>query len=163
MASLSKSVVIHAEPERVFAYVTEPSRLPEWLPSMVEVRNVVGTGAGQQYEWTYKMAGLLLRGQSTVVEYLPNNCAVHQSIGTIGSDWTLAAEPHEEGAMLRIEVEYSVPVPVLGKLAERLAVNRDARDFALAFDNVKETLENQSQVLVDSLERSPQSAWPKPT
>jgi len=127
--------VIHAAPERVFAYVTEPSLLPEWFPSMVEVRNVVGTGAGQQYEWTYKMAGLLLRGQSTVVEYVPNQCAV-----------------------LHIEVEYSVPVPVLGKLAERLAVSRDARDFALAFDKVKETLENQPQVAVDEFERSPQSA-----
>lgn len=127
--------MIHAAPERVFAYVTEPSLLPEWLPSMVEVRNVVGTGAGQQYEWTYKMAGLLLRGQSTVVEYVPNQCAV-----------------------LHIEVEYSVPVPVLGKLAERLAVSRDARDFALAFDKVKETLENQPQVAVDEFERSPQSA-----
>jgi hypothetical protein len=142
MSSLHRSVVIHADPERVFAHVTEPSLLPDWLPSMVEVRNVVGTGAGQQYEWTYKMAGLLLRGQSTVVEYVPNQCAVHQSIGTIGSDWTLAVDPHEEGAVLRIDVEYSVPVPVLGKLAERLAVNRDARDFALAFDNVKDTLEN---------------------
>jgi len=142
MASLNRSVVINADPERVFAYVTEPSLLPEWLPSMVEVRNVVGTGAGQQYEWTYKMAGLLLRGQSTVVEYVPNHCAVHQSIGTIGSDWTLAVDPHEDGAVLRIDVEYNVPVPVLGKLAERLAVNRDARDFALAFDNVKDTLEN---------------------
>jgi len=150
--------VIHAAPERVFAYVTEPSLLPEWLPSMVEVRNVVGTGAGQQYEWTYKMAGLLLRGQSTMVEYVPNQCAVHQSIGTIGSDWTLTVEPHEERAVLHIEVEYSVPVPVLGKLAERLAVSRDARDFALAFDNVKETLENQPQVAVDEFERSPQSA-----
>jgi len=150
--------VIHAAPERVFAYVTEPSLLPEWLPSMVEVRNVVGTGAGQQYEWTYKMAGLLLRGQSTMVEYVPNQCAVHQSIGTIGSDWTLTVEPHEERAVLHIEVEYSVPVPVLGKLAERLAVSRDARDFALAFDNVKETLENQPQVVVDEFERSPQSA-----
>ncbi|MDH3654511.1 MAG: hypothetical protein OEN21_09605 [Myxococcales bacterium] len=88
------------------------------------------------------MAGLRLRGQSTVVEYPPNNCAVHQSIGTIGSGWTLAVEPYEEGAVLRIDIEYSVPVPVLGKLAVRLAVRRDARDFALAFDNIKEMIEN---------------------
>lgn len=142
MASLTKSVVIHAAPERVFAYATDPSKLPEWLPSMVEVRNVVGTGAGQQYEWTYKMAGLLLRGQSTAVEHLPGSCAVHQSIGMIGSDWTVAVEPHEEGAVLRIDVEYSVPVPVLGKLAERLALNRDAREFAHAFENLKDTLES---------------------
>jgi ribosome-associated toxin RatA of RatAB toxin-antitoxin module len=141
MASLTKSTVIQAAPERVFAYVTDPSKLPEWLPSMVEVRNVIGTGAGQQYEWTYKMAGLLLRGQSTAVEYVPNKCAVHQSIGTVSSDWTIQVQPHDESSLLRIDVEYSVPVPVLGRLAERLALRRDARDFALAFENIKETLE----------------------
>lgn len=142
MASLSKNAVIHAPPDRVFAYVTAPSNFPDWLPSMVEVRNVLGAGAGQQYEWTYKMAGMLLRGQSTVVEYTPNQRAVLQSIGSIGSDWTFTVEPHEAGALLRIEVEYSVPVPVLGKLAERLALNRDARDFALAFENIKDRLES---------------------
>ena len=142
MATLSKSAAIHAPPDRVFAYVTAPSNFADWLPSMVEVRNVLGAGAGQQYEWTYKMAGMLLRGQSTVVEYTPNQRAVFQSIGSIGSDWTFTVEPHEAGALLRIEVEYSVPVPVLGKLAERLALNRDARDFTLAFENIKDRLES---------------------
>ena len=115
--------------------------MAEWLASMVEVRNVVGEGAGQQYEWTYKMAGLLLRGQSIVVELVPHERAVHQSIGTIGSTWTLAVEPHQEGTHLTVEVEYAVPVPVLGKLAERLARRRDARDLELSLANVKETLE----------------------
>ncbi|RZV55526.1 MAG: SRPBCC family protein [Deltaproteobacteria bacterium] len=141
MASLSKNAVIHAPPDPVFAYVSDPSKFPEWLPSMVEVRNVLGAGAGQQYEWTYKMAGMLLRGQSTVVEYTPNQRVVLQSIGSIGSDWTFTVEPHEAGALLRIEVEYSVPVPVLGRLAERLALSRDAREFAVGFDNLKEALE----------------------
>lgn len=142
MASLSKSTVIQAPPDRVFGYVCEPSNFPDWLPSMVEVRNVVGEGAGQQYEWTYKMAGMLLRGQSTMLEHNPNQRAVLQSIGSIGSEWTFTVEPHEEGALLRIDVEYSVPFPVLGRLAERLALRRDSRDFALAFENIKDTLEN---------------------
>ena len=155
LASLSKSAVIHAPLDQLFSYVTEPTKLPEWLPSMVEVRNLLGAGAGQQYEWTYKMAGILLRGQSIVVEYRPNQCAVHQSIGSIGSDWTIAVEPHPHGAVLRIDVEYSVPVPVLGRLAERLALSRDARDFAVAFDNVKETLENHSNAGVDVIDPAP--------
>ena len=54
MATVKKSTVINAPPDRVFAYTTEPAAMPEWLAKMVEVRNVVGTGEGQQYEWTYK-------------------------------------------------------------------------------------------------------------
>ena len=87
------------------------------------------------------MAGLLLRGQSTVVELVPDERAVHQSIGTIGSAWTFTVEPHDGGTALTVEVEYTVPVPVLGKLAEKLAVRRDTRDLEAALVNVKDTLE----------------------
>lgn len=141
MTVVKKEVVVGAPVERVFAYVTEPTTLADWLPSMVGVQGVIGSGLGQQYEWTYKMAGLLLRGQSTVVELIPNQCAVHQSIGTIGSTWTFTVEPHDGGTALTVEVAYTVPVPVLGRLAEKLAVRRDTRDLENALVNVKETLE----------------------
>jgi uncharacterized membrane protein len=141
MASWKSSIVIHAPADRVFAYVDDPMNLVEWLPTMIEIRNVIGTGAGQQQEWTYKMAGLLLRGQATVVEHVPNKSAVHQTIGMISSNFGYAVEPHEEGSVLTLEVEYSVPIPVLGKLAEHIALRRNERDFQIALENVKETLE----------------------
>jgi len=141
MPSWKNTIVIHAPPDRVFAYVDDPMNLVDWLPGMVEIRNVIGTGAGQQQEWTYKMAGLLLRGQATVVEYVPNQSSVHQTIGTINSDFRYAVEPHEEGTTLTLEVEYSVPMPVLGRLAEHIALRRNAREFELGLHNVKETLE----------------------
>ncbi|MGB5548651.1 MAG: SRPBCC family protein, partial [Polyangiales bacterium] len=118
-----------------------PGTLPDWLPSMFEVRNVIGTGAGQQYEWTYKMAGLLLRGQSTGIEHVPDERAVHQNIGMIGAIWGYTVEPHQEGTTLTIDVEYSIPIPVLGKLAEHIAIRRNKREFDMALTNVKETLE----------------------
>lgn len=142
MTVVRKEVVVDAPVERVFAYINEPTTLSEWLPSMVGVQGVIGSGLGQQYEWTYKMAGLLLRGQSTIVEMVPNERAVHQSIGTIGSIWTYTVEPHDGGTALTVEVEYTVPIPVLGKLAEKIAVRRDARDLEAALVNVKETLEH---------------------
>jgi len=140
MVSVRKSVVISAPPDRVFDYVTEPSTMAEWLTKMVEVRDIVGTGEGQQYEWTYKYAGLLLRGQSVVVQHVPNRLAVSQSIGMIGSTWTFRVEPHEEGSTLTIEVEYSVPIPVLGKIAEHVAVRLDARDLETSLTNVQDML-----------------------
>jgi hypothetical protein len=125
----------------VFAYVDDPMTLVEWLPSMIEIRNVIGTGAGQQQEWTYKMVGLLLRGQATVVEHVSHQSAVHQTIGMISSNFGYAVEPLEEGSVLTLEVEYSVPIPVLGKLAEHIVLRRNEREFQMALENVKETLE----------------------
>ncbi len=141
MQSWSSSIVIHAPTDRVFAYVDDPMNLVEWLPGMVEIRNVVGTGAGQQQEWTYKMAGLLLRGQAVVVEHVPNHRAVHQTIGMIHSNFAYSVESHEEGSKLSLDIEYTVPIPVLGKLAEHIAHRRNTREFALALENVKERLE----------------------
>lgn len=142
MAAWKNSIVIHAPVDGVFAYVDEPMRLGEWLPHIVEVRNVIGTGAGQQFEWTAKMAGLLLRGQSTVIEHVPNHCGVHQTIGMVSSIFGYAVEACAEGTTLTLEVEYTVPMPLLGRLAERVLINRNTRELELALINVKETLEN---------------------
>jgi carbon monoxide dehydrogenase subunit G len=141
LASWKNSIVIHAPVDRVFAYVDEPANLAAWLPSIMEVRNVIGTGAGQQFEWTAKMAGFLLRGQSTVVEHVPNKCGVHQTIGMVSSTFEYTVEPHEEGTVLTLEVEYSVPIPLLGRLAEHVLLRRNVREFDLALTNVKDLME----------------------
>ena len=141
MASWKDSILIHAPPQDVFAYVDDPRELPTWLPSMIEVRNVIGTGLGQQYEYTYKMGGLQLRGTNIVIEHVPNERGLHQVIGMISALWDYSVEPHPEGTLLNIEVEYSVPIPVLGRLAERLAIKQNAASFELALINVKDVME----------------------
>lgn len=135
------SIVIHAPTDRVFAYVDAPMNMPEWLPGMVEVRNVIGTGAGQQYEWTYKMAGILMRGQAVVIEHVPGQCTMHHNIGTISAIWRCHVEPHEEGTLLAFELEYSIPIPLVGKLAEHIVMSRNEREFDLSLQNVKDAVE----------------------
>ena len=156
MASWKNSVAIAAPANRVFAYVDDPTNLPIWLPTMVEVRNVIGTGAGQQFEWTSRMAGSLLRGQSTVIEHVPNVHGLHQSIGMVNSTFGYTVEsigmvnstfgytvePHEDGASLTVEIQYLVPVPVLGKLAERVLLRRNAREFEVGIVTIKDVLEH---------------------
>ena len=141
MKSWKNSIVIHAPADQVFAYLDDPMNMAAWLPQAVEVRNVIGTGAGQQFEWTAKMAGLLLRGQSTIVEHVPNRSAVHQSIGMVSSTLAYSVEPQDDGTELTLEVEYDVPILLIGRLAENILVRRNAREFDLALVTVKETLE----------------------
>ena len=142
MASWKNSIIIHASPDRVFAYVDDPMKLVEWIPGLMAVDDVIGSGAGQQQEFTAKMAGIRLHGQSVVVEHVPNKCAVHQLVGMVHATFGYFVEPHDEGTRLTLEVEYSVPIPVLGKLAEHLVIKRNARELELALVNVKETLES---------------------
>ena len=141
IASWKNSISIHAPADQVFAYVDEPMNYPTWLPNMVEVRNVIGEGIGQQYEWTFKMGGLLHRGQTVIVEYVPHKSASHQIIGNIDALWEYDVEPQDEGTLLTIGVEYSVPIPVLGRLAEHIVVRELGRQFDVALQNVKDVME----------------------
>ncbi len=141
LMKVDESIVIDASPDAVFAYVTDPAKMAEWLPSMVEARNIVGTGEGQQYEWTYKMGGILFRGQSVVVEQVPSKLAVFQTIGAVDSTWTFQLDGANGGTRFRLTIEYEVPMPVLGKLAERLLAKRHERSIGLALVNAKDTLE----------------------
>ena len=142
MASWKNSIVIHAPVKRVFAYVDDAEKLVEWLPGMIEVHDITGRGAGQQQAWTYKMAGVHLHGEAVVVEHVPNSHAVHQTIGMIQSNFAYTVEPHEAGTLLILEVDYTIPIPVLGKLAERFVLARNSRELELALLNVKETTES---------------------
>ena len=141
MRTLRQSVEISAPPDEVFAYVTEPSTLAEWIPPMVEARDIVGSGEGAQYEWTYKLAGMLFHGQSVVVEEVPSERSVHQTIGAINSTWTFEVAPCEKGTELTLDIVYEVPLPVLGKLAERVIGQRDKRNLDAALANVKDVME----------------------
>jgi uncharacterized protein YndB with AHSA1/START domain len=70
MIKANKSVYINAPVEKVFAYLEDPSNLPEVWPSMVEVRNIKDEADGKKnYEWTYKMAGVNINGFSETLEY----------------------------------------------------------------------------------------------
>ena len=141
LVSYEGSIVINAPVSEVFAYVNAPATIANWMTAMVEVRNVIGSGAGLQWDWTYKMAGIHVRGQSVIVDYIPDECATHQAIGMLDANWTNIVEPQDGGTKLTMKLEYTIPVPVLGKLAEHLTIRRNARELDTSLLNLKETLE----------------------
>lgn len=141
MANVNRSITINAPLEKVFNYLSDPNAQPEWVPSLVSVTDVTGSGEGQQYRWTYKMAGVLLNGETTVTEHIPNKRRVTQSKGGVISTWIIKLEPNDGGTMMELDIEYTVPVPVLGKLAEKLVLKRNEREADLAMTNIKEQME----------------------
>ena len=141
MAKLERSITINAPVEKVFTYIEDPMSNPEWLPSMMEVKDVVGEGAEKRFRWAYKMVGMRLEGESTTTEHVPNQRIVVQTKGGASSTWTWTFEPHDAGTKVILVVEYTIPIPVLGKLAEALVVKQNERELDLAMANIKMRME----------------------
>ncbi|MFC2029943.1 SRPBCC family protein [Chloroflexota bacterium] len=61
-AKVEKTITINAPVEKVLAYVEEPSNVPEYWPSVIEVKDVDPLpNGGARYGWLYKMAACDLR------------------------------------------------------------------------------------------------------
>jgi uncharacterized membrane protein len=141
MPNTNSSINISAPVEKVFAYVTDPMNLPEWFVGLTEVTDVTGSGVGQHYHWKYSMVGIPLHGKTTVAEQVPNERVVVESKGGVTSALTYKFTSNQGGTKVDVESEYTIPVPVLGRLAEKLVLKRNQRETQMSMENIKERME----------------------
>ena len=142
MAKFTRDVLIHTPVDKVFKYHSDPTNQPEYWPSMLEVKNVKEQPGGRrEYKWVYKMAGIRLQGSTETTEFVENERIVTKSTGGIESTFTYQYKPEGEGTRLSVDMEYKVPVPVLGKLAEALIIKLNEREADSTLANLKDRLE----------------------
>ena len=142
MAKITKSVTINAPVEKVYAFMSEPTNLPEIWPSMVEVKDVQPSPAGgYNFSWVYKMAGVRFDGASETTEAISNQCVVTKSTKGIESTFVWMYEPEDGGTKLTVETEYTVPIPLLGKLAEAFIVKQNQHEADVMLANLKARME----------------------
>ena len=143
MEKVERSVTVDAPVEKVFDYIVDPSNGPEFITSTLEVNDVTRTeqGVGTHYRWTYKLAGMRMEGESTFTECVPNKRLVSESKGGIPSTWTYTFEPQGDRTRMTTVIEYTIPIPVLGKVAEALVLKQKKREASMAMKNIKATME----------------------
>jgi len=142
MAKMTKSVTISAPVEKVFAFLSEPTNLPEIWPSMVEVKDVQPSPVGgYNFSWVYKMAGMRFDGGSETTESIPNQRTVTKSTKGIESTFVWMYESNDSGTKLTVEIEYIVPIPLLGKLAESFILKQNEHEADVLLANLKARME----------------------
>jgi uncharacterized membrane protein len=141
MQTIDQNITINAPASKVYEFLKDTSKLTSWMVSLGEVSNVKGEGVGQTYDWIYRMAGIPLKGSTTVVEDVPNERVKTKSSGGIDSSFLFTFASDGDTTKLNLRVDYSVPVPVLGALAEKLIVGRNRRESMTGLENLKELLE----------------------
>jgi uncharacterized membrane protein len=142
MVKITRSIVIHAPVEKIFNYQSDPTNLPEIWPSMVEIKNVQPSASGgKDFGWVYKMAGMRFDGASETTEQVVNQRLVTRSVKGIESNFVWTFKPEEDGTRLTLEVEYNVPIPLLGKLAEAFIVKQNEHEADVMLANLKARME----------------------
>lgn len=142
MAKITREILINAPVEKVFEYHSNPMNGPEYWPSMMEVKDLEEQpGGGWNYNWVYKMAGIRLEGSTENAEFVENERIVTKGSGGVESTFVYGYKPEGEGTRLTMEVEYVVPVPVLGKLAEAFILKVNEREADTVMGNLKDRLE----------------------
>lgn len=139
--TVRRELDVNASAERVWALITDPLRMPAWLPGLQEVRDVRGTSVDLRWEWTFRMAGLLFDGRTEVRSWQPPSRFVNATSGGIPSTWDWTLHPGGGRTRLALAVTYEVPIPGLGKVAERLLVHQNERVADQAIQRIRALVE----------------------
>jgi len=142
MAKLEKSILIDAPVEKVFEYINVPTNLPEVWPSMVEAKDIQKLpNGGNRFRWVYKMAGMRFEGLSVDTDVVPNQKVVSKTEGGLESIVTWDLQTQGESTKVRFLAEYTVPIPLLGKLAEAFIVRQNEHEAEVILANLKDRME----------------------
>ena len=134
MVAVDKEVVVNASVERVFSYISEPGNLPEIWPSLMEIKAVQSLPiGGYRFRWAYEMR---FRGTGEYTEMVPNQWFVIETKGGIKSKITWTCRLKEDKTRVTFTIEYTVPIPLLGKIAEAIIVKMNDQEGDVMMANL---------------------------
>jgi uncharacterized protein YndB with AHSA1/START domain len=143
MSALVSTIEIARPPDEVFAYVTDPTRFPEWQYDVVSVR-MEGTdppGVGTRFTTTRRIG----RGERTMTQEItkidiPWHWAAQGVDGPIRPSADLAVEPLDNGARSRLTIALDFAGHGPGVLLVPMIRRMAAKGAPLSYQNLKKRL-----------------------
>jgi uncharacterized protein YndB with AHSA1/START domain len=130
MTLISASIEIARSPEDVFAYVTDPSHLPEWQGGAVRVERLDGgpVAVGTRAVMTRRIRGREVDMTVEIAELDPPRSWVFRSLdGPVRGENRGMIEPLDEGRRSRVSYELDLRGHGIGKLLVPLVVKAQAQ------------------------------------
>ncbi len=142
MATVEKSITINAPTEKVFEYIIGPTNLLEIWPSMIEAKDIQPLpNGGNKFRWVYKMAGIRFEGTSEITEFVPNQRTVSITKGGVEGEVIWEVQSEGGGTDVTLKSEYTVPIPLIGKLADAIIVKLNDNEGETVLANLKARME----------------------
>jgi len=146
MAAIVESIEIARRPEDVFAYLTDPSHIPEWQESAVSARQEGGgpVGVGSKVVVTRRLRNREMTMTNEVTEVNPPSSWRLRGVdGPVRGMVEGRVEPLEGGERSRVTISLDFEGHGIGKLLVPLVVRRQVRaEMPKNLQNLKERLES---------------------
>jgi uncharacterized protein YndB with AHSA1/START domain len=146
MAPIVVSTEISRRPEDVFAYLTDPSNLPDWQESVVRIEgHSGGPVAGTKALSITRHVGPRDMTMGVEIGNLdpPRSWTVRGLDGPIRGDVKGTVEPLEDGTRSRVTIEVDLHGHGIGKLLVPLVASRQVqKEMPRNMQHLKERLES---------------------
>ena len=144
MTTVVESVEIARTPDDVFAYVTDPSHLPDWQESVVRVEGGGGPVAETKTVSITRHVGprdMTMRAELGNLDP-PRSWTVRGLDGPVRGDVKGTVEPLDDGRRSRVTIEVDLHGHGIGKLIVPLVANRQVqKEMPRNMQHLKERLE----------------------
>ena len=138
MITFGESVTIRTTTPEIFSYLSAPSNYPEFWSSLVKVEDVQPLPEGRyKARYTYKMAGIPFEGTAEFTEIIPNRTLVISTRGSINSVLTWVFRSQNDQTKVTLTVDYEVPIPLLGNLAESIVKRLSEQELTFMLNNLR--------------------------
>jgi carbon monoxide dehydrogenase subunit G len=144
MPTVTKSTVVEAPLEKVFAFISDPNRAPTFIPGLNRISNLSSAEpkVGRTWEWEFNWFGLLLSGKTECRQFEPPRVYQFETLTGAKSRWIYQCEKQNGHTKLNLQIEYETPQNLIAKIAaepvlEKMNQNRAGEVLA----NIKTLLE----------------------
>ena len=144
MAPIVASIEIARSPQDVFAYVTDPTRLPEWQESVVRAKGSdTPVRVGTRARVTRRVGRREMTQSAELAELTPpTTWAVRGLDGPVRGNVNGTIDSLDDGARSRVTIELALEGHGIGKLLVPLFVRRKAQvEVPRNMQNLKQRLE----------------------
>jgi uncharacterized protein YndB with AHSA1/START domain len=143
MIRVEHSLVVNRTPEEVFAYATDPSKLPEWQSTALEARSEGPMQQGTRVTEVRKFLGRRMESEVEVTAYEPDRrFALKVVSGPVPFTFEQTLEPAGGGTAVKVVLE-GEPGGFF-KLAEPLVERAVRRQVRTDYEQLKDILEARS-------------------
>ena len=129
MTKVTKSIEIEASPEKVFAFVTDVEKLNEIAKGDVEFKQTSEGPwrVGTTLHSISRQSGSPIESDFEVTEFEKNKKATMRTVkgSKVKLQQTCCVEPTAKGTKLTYIADYTMPYSILGKLVDKLKVQKD--------------------------------------
>lgn len=142
MPIFEKTINLNVPATTVFHYLTDPACLLEMCPNIIEISDIQRhTPSSTKFNWIARLLGVRFEGEAELKQTHHDQQLNSHFWGGLRGNAIIQLHPSDEGILLRVELDYTLPPPLLKKHREDVILWQFEHSVDCALASLKTLLE----------------------